>query len=67
MGPCARVPVRAGGGGSMLVISVGVSGCVGRCGNTWGTGLADHGVTVCEVLMESPWLIGMLLMGCFSL
>lgn len=45
-------------GGSMLMMSSAVIVCVGRCGSTWGAALADHGVTVCEVLMESPgWLV----------
>ena len=35
-----------------------VSDCVGRCGGTWGAALAGHGVTACEVLVESPgWLV----------
>lgn len=42
----------------MLMMSSAVIVCVGRCGSTWGAALADHGVTVCEVLMESPgWLV----------
>ena len=45
-------------GGGVLVMYVVVSGCVGRCGVTWGATLAGHGVTACEVLMESPgWLV----------
>lgn len=42
----------------MLVMYVVVSVCVGSCGNTWGAVTADHGVTVCEDLIESPgWLV----------
>lgn len=33
-------------GGSLNVMYVVVSVCVGRCGSTWGAALADHGVTV---------------------
>lgn len=52
----------------MLVMYVVVSVCVGSCGNTWGAVTADHGVTVCEDLIESPgWLAGgVLFMGCCS-
>lgn len=45
-------------GGGMPVMCVVVIVCVGRCGSTWGATLAGHGVTACEVLVESPgWLV----------